>query len=92
MSVSEGNRRGNLADLVEENYLYTIDQRRNIDAKHIGSRMKFANNSFGEMANCRAVNMKSLSDGGQTRICLYANRPIKAGEELFFDYGFSEEK
>ena len=54
ISISEGNRRGNLADLIEENYLYTVDEKRNIDAKHLGSRMKFANNSFGAMVNCTA--------------------------------------
>ena len=91
ISIAESNRRGNLADLIEENYLYVVDEKRNIDAKHIGSLMKFANNSFGLMANCRAKVISSHSHG-QPRICLYADRQISAGEELFFDYGFSEEK
>ena len=91
ISVLEGNRRGNLADLIEENYLYNVDEKRNIDAKHIGSRMKFANNSFGAMSNCRSETFFSRIDG-QQRICLVADRAIAAGEELLFNYGFSEEK
>ena len=52
--MAESNRRGSLADLLEANYLYNVDEKRNVDAKHLGSLMKFANNSFGEMTNCRA--------------------------------------
>lgn len=63
ISVLEGNRRGNLADLIEENYLYNVDEKRNIDAQHIGSKMKFANNSFGEMSNCRSKTFFSKSSG-----------------------------
>lgn len=91
ISINESNRRGNLADLIEENYLYAVDENRNIDAKHVGSRMKFANNSFGAMANCRAKVIISHKNG-QPRICLYADRAIAAGEELLFDYGFSADK
>ena len=91
ISIAESNRRGNLADIIEENYLYSVDEKRNIDAKHIGSKMKFANNSFGQMANCMPKVIRSHATG-QPRICLYADRDIEAGEELFFDYGFSEEK
>ena len=63
ISVPESNRRGSLADLIEENYLYNVDEKRNIDAKHLGSMMKFANNSFGAMSNCRANLFTSKVDG-----------------------------
>ena len=49
--------------------------------------MRFANNSFSHMANCRAIIIQTSK--GEPRIVLFAARFISAGEELFFDYGYS---
>lgn len=63
VSIGESNRRGSLAELTEDSYLYELDSNRQIDCHGAttgfgGSLMKFANNAFGEMANCdsRRVN------------------------------------
>jgi len=89
ISVEEGNRRGIFDDISETSYLYNLDDNRNIDAKHIGSHMKFVNNASGEMANCEA--RISFVQGGK-RICLHARRNIEVNEELLFDYGYSDDK
>lgn len=88
ISISESNRRGIFADIEESNYLYTLDDNRNIDAKGTGSLMKFVNNSFFEMVNCKA---RILEVKGSKRVALYASRTIEKGEELYFSYGYSEE-
>ena len=74
ISVGEGNRRGNIADLVESNYLYSLDEKRNVDADRIGSLMRFANNSFSHMANCRPMIISTSK--GEPRIVLFASRFI----------------
>ncbi len=51
--------------------------------------MKFANNSFGDMTNCKA---RVIYVAGRKHICLYATQLIEAGEEILFDYGYSEDK
>ena len=79
-----------MADLLESNYLYTLDEKRNVDADRIGSLMRFANNSFSHMANCRAMIIQTSK--GEPRIVLFAARNIQNGEELFFDYGYSAMK
>ena len=61
-----------------------------MDADRIGSLMRFANNSFSHMANCRAMILNTSK--GEPRIVLFAARSIAAGEELFFDYGYSPQK
>jgi hypothetical protein len=54
ISNSEGERRGLIADILENNYLYNLNDNKNIDAKNIGSLMKYVNNSFPPMTNCYA--------------------------------------
>ena len=61
-----------------------------MDADRIGSLMRFANNSFAGMANCRAMIIHTAQ--GEPRIVLFAARFIAKGEELFFDYGYSQQK
>ena len=88
ISISESNRRGIFADIEESNYLYTLDDNRNIDAKNLGGLMKFVNNSFSEMVNCSA---KITQANGYQRVTLHTIRPIENGEELYFTYGYSAE-
>jgi len=87
--VDEGERRGIMADALESNYLYNLNEEMNIDAKQIGSLMKYVNNSFDPMANCYA---KIIFSEHQHKVALYASRTIEKGEELFFDYGYPEAK
>ena len=53
--------------------------------------MKLVNNGQGCLANCYA-NIEEDQFDRSKRIILLAKRKIKQGEELFFDYGFTEEK
>ena len=88
ISEDEGERRGQLADIWECNYLYNVQINQDIDARQIGSWMKLVNNSFKQMVNCQA---RIITDRFN-KIVLVAIRPIAEGEELFFDYGYSEQK
>jgi len=90
ISEKEGERRGIIADIIESNYLYALENTNfNIDAARIGSLMKLINNSFHDMINCT---VRYTRVRGEIRIALYAKRQIKNGEELFFDYGYPVEK
>lgn len=48
----EGERRGQLADILGCNYLYGLPEGQDVDARKVGSLMKFVNNSFDAMTNC----------------------------------------
>ena len=50
--------------------------------------MKLVNNSFNEMVNCQA----RIINDRYNKIVLVTKRDIKCGEELFFDYGYSDSK
>ena len=54
--------------------------------------MKFVNNSYGSMVNCKSVAYKFSPYDAMSKIVLVAQRDIGKGEELFFDYGFTAEK
>jgi len=51
--------------------------------------MKYANNSQEGMINCisRIINVE-----GRRHIVLYAKRRIEPGEEILFNYGYSDKK
>jgi SET domain-containing protein len=68
-----------------------VSNHQDIDARIIGSWMKLVNNSFGDMVNCYSRLVYS-PDEQTNKIVLIAQRDIEKDEELFFDYGYSEEK
>ena len=89
MSCEEGERRGQLAEFLGASYLYSLSESEEIDAQFVGSLMKYANNAFQDMANCKS---RVLHSQGRKHICLFAATGIEPGEELLFDYGYSSEK
>lgn len=75
-------------------YFFRIDDRWVLDATRFGNASRFINHSCNP--NCYARILDAASSlpivGGCTkRILLYALRPIKAGEEILYDYKFPEE-
>ena len=89
VSRSEGNRRGTIYHLINQEYLFNLNLDQEIDASKNGNKMRFMNNSQRE--EYINVEAKSLFCGGVVRIGLFAKRDIKAGAELLWKYGYSAE-
>ncbi len=89
ISRSEGNRRGTIYHLINQEYLFNLNQDQEIDASKIGNKMRFMNNSQRE--EYINVEAKSLFCSGVVRIGLFARRDIRAGAELLWKYGYSAE-
>lgn len=70
-------------------YLYSLSETLEIDAQFAGSMMKYANFASEDMTNCKA---RVVYVKGRRHICLYAKKIIEKGDEILFDYGYSEEK
>jgi len=84
ISETEYNSREPLAHYLGRNYMFSIDNNRSIDAAAASNEMRFVNHARGKAENCKA-DVRFV--GGEPRIAFFAKRAIKAGEELFFDYG-----
>ncbi|EXJ75865.1 uncharacterized protein A1O5_00372 [Cladophialophora psammophila CBS 110553] len=89
ISKTEGDRRGALYHLRNQEYLFALNATQEIDASNHGNKMRYMNNSLKE-ENVN-VEPKSLWCNGQARIGLFARRRVNAGEELLWTYGYSEE-
>lgn len=63
-------------------FLFSVSRRTVIDASVGGNDARFINHSCDP--NCEAVIEKS-------RVFIYSKRPIKAGEELAYDYGYERD-
>lgn len=82
VSNEEAERRG----IVYEEYFFTLSSETSIDATRKGNHMRFVNGTFpgDKFENCQP---KILSVLGEHRIAFYASKTIKAGSEIFMDYG-----
>ncbi|KIW98713.1 uncharacterized protein Z519_00375 [Cladophialophora bantiana CBS 173.52] len=89
ISKTEGDRRGALYHLRNQEYLFALNATQEIDASNHGNKTRYMNNSLKE-ENVN-VEPKSLWCNGQARIGLFAKRRVDAGEELLWTYGYSEE-
>jgi SET domain-containing protein len=85
ISTDEADRRGMVYDQRQHTCLFDICQGYTLDAQKLGNVGKFLNHS--DTPNCEARLMRCC---GESHIGFYALNDIAPGEELLFDYKFSE--
>eukprot|EP00977_Amphora_coffeiformis_P012246 scaffold3028_cov174-Amphora_coffeaeformis.AAC.18 len=84
----EGERRGQLYDLMNDTSHFELPSDMCLDASNMCNEMRFINNSMDTPIEPNVKQMCWLVEG-TSRIAMYAGQDIPAQAELFFDYGFS---
>ncbi|GIZ40274.1 hypothetical protein CKM354_000362000 [Cercospora kikuchii] len=80
----EAERRGAVYFHQKLSYLFSLNNAQEIDSTYFGCKTRFINHVGGTLAN---LSPRIIMVNTVFRIGMFANRLIKAGEELLFDYG-----
>jgi histone-lysine N-methyltransferase EZH2 len=86
ISQDEAERRGRIYDKVDSSYLFNLNQETAIDATRIGNKTKFINHDSNP--NCEP---KVLLVKGEHKVAFFAKEKMHAGQELTFNYGYTEQ-
>ena len=80
----EAERRGAVYFHQKLSYLFSLNNAQEIDSTYFGCKTRFINHVGATLAN---LSPRIIMVNTVFRIGMFANRLIKAGEELLFDYG-----
>ena len=82
ITKEEAERRGAVYEHQKLSYLFSLNEKQEIDSTYFGNKIRFINHAGKSGANLypRIIMVNTVH-----RIAMYGARNIKAGEELFFD-------
>ncbi|KAK4547138.1 hypothetical protein LTR36_001359 [Oleoguttula mirabilis] len=84
ITKEEAERRGAVYEFQKLSYLFSLNNKQEIDSTYFGNKIRFINHG-GNGKN--TLYPRIFLVNAVHRIALYADRSIKSGEELLFDYG-----
>lgn len=84
ITKEEAERRGAVYEFQRLSYLFSLNAAQEIDSTYFGNKIRFINHAgYGKFNLYPRIFLVNTVH----RIALYAEKPIKKGEELLFDYG-----
>ncbi|KAG2492942.1 hypothetical protein HYH03_008850 [Edaphochlamys debaryana] len=86
ITQDEANRRGSVYDHMNNSYLFNLNTEWVVDAKFRGNKLRCANHSHEPVAKAKVL----LVDG-ESRIAIFADKPVYPGMEITYDYRYSED-